>query len=247
MQESGANLAVLIDGDNASAKVITALLAEIAHYGTASVKRIYGDWTQPNLSAWKAVLLEHSLQPVQQFAYTAGKNATDGAMIIDAMDLLYTNRFAGFCLVSSDSDFTRLASRLREQGVTVYGFGERKTPRPFITACDKFVYFDVLAPSVTEPTVTPLTPAKLSSKKQSIDKALSTSLVQAVTTLSPDAEWTHLGAVGNYIAKQMPDFDPRNYGFTKMSELVEASTLFDIKRDTERQGAIYVRLRKSNA
>lgn len=243
MQEAGANLAVLIDGDNASSKVITALLAEIAHYGTASVKRIYGDWTQPNLNAWKAVLLEHSLQPVQQFAYTVGKNATDGAMIIDAMDLLYTNRFAGFCLVSSDSDFTRLAARLREQGVIVYGFGERKTPRPFITACDKFVYFDVLLPPASEPTAIPQAPANLSPKKQVIDKALTASLVQAVTTLSPDAEWTHLGAVGSYIAKQMPDFDPRNYGFSKMSELVEASRLFDIKRDTERQGAVYIRLK----
>lgn len=245
MQEAAANLAVLIDGDNASSKVITALLAEIAHYGTTSVKRIYGDWTQPNLNAWKAVLLEHSLQPIQQFGYTAGKNATDGAMIIDAMDLLYTNRFSGFCLVSSDSDFTRLASRLREQGVMVYGFGERKTPRPFITACDKFTYFDVLMPPAAETAVTPQAPVKLSSKKQTIDKALNTALVQAVATLSPDAEWTHLGAVGSYIAKQMPDFDPRNYGFTKMSELIEASALFDIKRDTERQGAIYVRLRRT--
>lgn len=132
-------LALLIDGDNASPKVISGLLAEIATYGTASVKRIYGDWTKPNLNGWKECLLEHSIQPVQQFAYTSGKNATDGAMIIDAMDLLYTGRFSGFCIVSSDSDFARLAARIREQGVTVYGFGERKTPRPFITACDKFV------------------------------------------------------------------------------------------------------------
>lgn len=133
-------LALLIDGDNASPKVDSGLLAEIANYGTASVKRIYGDWTKPNLNGWKECLLEHSIQPVQQFAYTTGKNATDGAMIIDAMDLLYTGRFSGFCIVSSDSDFARLAARIREQGVTVYGFGERKTPRRFITACDKFVY-----------------------------------------------------------------------------------------------------------
>ena len=137
-------LALLIDGDNASSKIVAGLLAEIANYGTASVKRIYGDWTKPNLNGWKECLLEHSIQPVQQFAYTTGKNATDGAMIIDAMDLLYTGRFSGFCIVSSDSDFARLAARIREQGVIVYGFGERKTPRPFITACDKFVYFDVL-------------------------------------------------------------------------------------------------------
>lgn len=139
-------LALLVDGDNVSAKVISGVLAEVAKHGTASVRRIYGDWTQPNLGPWKRCLLEHSIQPVQQFAYTTGKNATDGAMIIDAMDLLYTGRFAGFCLVSSDSDFTRLAVRIREQGVTVYGFGEAKTPRPFISACDRFYYFHALGP-----------------------------------------------------------------------------------------------------
>lgn len=139
-------LALLVDGDNVSAKVITGVLAEIAKHGTASVRRIYGDWTQPNLGPWKRCLLEHSIQPVQQFAYTTGKNATDGAMIIDAMDLLYTGRFDGFCLVSSDSDFTRLAVRIREQGLIVYGFGEGKTPRPFISACDKFYYFHALEP-----------------------------------------------------------------------------------------------------
>jgi uncharacterized LabA/DUF88 family protein len=142
--EHNQTLALLIDGDNASPKIVDGLLAEVANYGTASVKRIYGDWTKPNLTGWKDCLLEHSIQPVQQFAYTTGKNATDGALIIDAMDLLYTGRFSGFCIVSSDSDFARLAARVREQAVTVYGFGERKTPRPFITACDKFVYFDVL-------------------------------------------------------------------------------------------------------
>ncbi|KAI3397278.1 hypothetical protein diail_11010 [Diaporthe ilicicola] len=137
-------LALLVDGDNVSAKVITGVLAEIAKHGTASVRRIYGDWTQPNLGPWKRCLLEHSIQPVQQFAYTTGKNATDGAMIIDAMDLLYTGRFDGFCLVSSDSDFTRLAVRIREQGLTVYGFGEGKTPSPFVSACDNFYYFHAL-------------------------------------------------------------------------------------------------------
>ena len=158
MQEAAANLAVLIDGDNASSKVITALLAEIAHYGTASVKRIYGDWTQPNMNAWKAVLLEHSLQPVQQFAYTAGKNATDGAMIIDAMDLLYTNRFSGFCLVYSDSDFTPLALRLRHAGFKVYGFGKTNTPKSLREACSQF---ECLDPSQTEkPEVKPQALAK---------------------------------------------------------------------------------------
>lgn len=152
-------LALLIDGDNVSAKVITGVLAEIAKHGTASVRRIYGDWTQPNLGPWKRCLLEHSIQPVQQFAYTTGKNATDGAMIIDAMDLLYTGRFTGFCLVSSDSDFTRLAVRIREQGLAVYGFGEAKTPRPLISACDRFYYFHALeaVPAPADETAPPTT------------------------------------------------------------------------------------------
>lgn len=164
-------LALLTDGDNASPKIVVGLMAEIANYGVASVKRIYGDWTGPNLKGWTECLLEHSIQPVQQFAYTTGKNATDGAMIIDAMDLLYTGRFSGFCIVSSDSDFARLAARLREQAVTVYGFGERKTPRPFITACDKFVYFDVLAPTAEDaPAVQE--DAKARATKSASDKAL---------------------------------------------------------------------------
>jgi hypothetical protein len=142
MATKDASLAVLIDGDNVSAKIVAGLMAEIASYGTASVKRIYGDWTSPSLRPWKACLLNHSITPIQQFAYTTGKNATDGAMIIDAMDLLYTGRFSTFCIVSSDSDFTRLASRIREQGVTVLGFGERKTNSAFIAACDKFTYFE---------------------------------------------------------------------------------------------------------
>jgi uncharacterized LabA/DUF88 family protein len=144
MSSPNTNLALLIDGDNVSAKVIVGLMAEIANYGTASVRRIYGDWTSPYLSSWKPCLLQHSILPIQQFAYTTGKNATDGAMIIDAMDLMYTGRFSAFCIVSSDSDFTRLAARIREQGITVYGFGERKTNSAFIAACDKFMYFDAL-------------------------------------------------------------------------------------------------------
>ncbi|KAF2649420.1 hypothetical protein K491DRAFT_698111 [Lophiostoma macrostomum CBS 122681] len=151
--EKPGSLAVLIDGDNASASIISGLITEIAKYGTASVRRIYGDWTRPNLSSWKGVLLDNSILPMQQFAYTKGKNATDGAMIIDAMDLLYTGRFSAFCLVSSDSDFTRLAARIREQGVTVYGFGERKTPKPFVSACDQFTYFDTLPISTHDDTI----------------------------------------------------------------------------------------------
>ena len=173
--DNSGTLALLIDGDNASPKIVVGLMAEIANYGVASVKRIYGDWTGPNLKGWKECLLEHSIQPVQQFAYTIGKNATDGAMIIDAMDLLYTGRFSGFCIVSSDSDFARLAARIREQGVTVYGFGERKTPRPFITACDKFVYFDVLnaagEPKEAQAVAAPKAATKPASAKTALDRA----------------------------------------------------------------------------
>ena len=155
MASNSTNLALLIDGDNVSSKIITGLMAEIAKYGTASVRRIYGDWTSPLMNKWKTCLLKYSITPMQQFAYTTGKNSTDGAMIIDAMDLLYTGRFTSFCIVSSDSDFTRLAARIREQGLTVYGFGERKTNSAFIAACDKFVYFDVLSVEPDEPLVAP--------------------------------------------------------------------------------------------
>ena len=227
-------LALLIDGDNASPKIISGLLAEIATYGTASVRRIYGDWTKPNLNGWKECLLEHSIQPVQQFAYTTGKNATDGAMIIDAMALLYTGRFAAFCIVSSDSDFARLASRIREQGVSVYGFGERKTPRPFITACDKFVYFDVLNASMVEPEARPSTPrvAKTQARpalanapsKPTLDATELKMLENAVTASSDEDGRANLARVGTHLAKQSSDFDARNYGFARLSDLCSATS-----------------------
>lgn len=233
-------LAILIDGDNASPKVISGLLAEVANYGVASVKRVYGDWTGSNLKGWKECLLEHSLQPVQQFAYTSGKNATDGAMIIDAMDLLYTGRFSGFCIVSSDSDFARLAARLREQGVTVYGFGERKTPRPFITACDKFVYFDVLsAPSASAPAVQviPAKPVPIADAPPQpvaggnrLDSAALAMLATAVEASADEDGRANLGQVGSHLAKQAPDFDARNYGFSRLSDLAEASGILDVER-----------------
>ena len=179
----GATLALLIDGDNASPKIVAGLLAEVAKYGVAGVRRIYGDWTKPNLNGWKDCLLEHSIQPIQQFAYTTGKNATDGAMIIDARDLLYTARFDGFCIVSSDSDFARLAARIREQGVTVYGFGERKTPRPFVTACDKFVYFDVLNAPGEEAPATPA--AQKEAKAKATKNARDETLLAMLRTVRP--------------------------------------------------------------
>jgi uncharacterized LabA/DUF88 family protein len=253
--EISGTLALLIDGDNASPKIIVGLMAEIANYGTASVKRIYGDWTGPNLKGWKECLLEHSIQPIQQFAYTTGKNATDGAMIIDAMDLLYTGRFSGFCIVSSDSDFARLAARIREQGVTVYGFGERKTPRPFITACDKFVYFDVLnaqaaeveeaAPPAQSPAPAKPAPAKATPKKATLDKAARDMLTKAIIATADEDGRANLAQVGGHLAKQAPDFDARNYGFPRLSDLVKSSGIVDVERAPDNPKTILVRLRRA--
>lgn len=234
-------LAVLIDADNAQASTIEGLLAEIAKYGTASVKRIYGDWTMPNLKSWKDVLLLHAIQPIQQFRYTTGKNATDSAMIIDAMDLLYSNRFDGFCLVSSDSDFTRLAARIRESGLTVYGFGEKKTPEPFVAACDKFVYTEVLRSSQEE---TAPKVEKKTTNELKRDTKLVVLIRDAVDAHSDESGWAELGAIGSNIAKQTPNFDPRNYGYQKLGELVAAIKLFDIDERPIGSGhkkAIYIR------
>ena len=223
--ESTDKLAVLIDADNAQPSIVDGLLAEIANYGTANVKRIYGDWTGPRLAGWKEDLLRHSIQPIQQFAYTTGKNATDSAMIIDAMDLLYTGNFNGFCIVSSDSDFTKLASRIRESGLLVYGFGEQKTPSAFVSACDKFIYTEVLRAKTDE--------SKQIVKKSSSELKQDTRLVNllrgAVEASSDESGWAHLAPVGSNIAKQSPEFDPRNYGYGKLGELVAATKLFDME------------------
>ena len=219
-------LGVLIDADNAQPSIVDGLLSEIANYGIASVKRIYGDWTGPGLRGWKEVLLEHSIQPIQQFAYTTGKNATDSAMIIDAMDLLYTDNFNGFCIVSSDSDFTKLASRIRESGLLVYGFGEKKTPSPFVSACDKFIYTEVLRAKTDESESI----VKKSSNELKQDTKLVSLLRNAVEASSDDSGWAHLAPVGSNIAKQSPDFDSRNYGYGKLGDLVKATKLFDIEQ-----------------
>lgn len=224
--ESTVTLAVLIDADNAQASIIEGLLSEVAKFGVASVKRIYGDWTTPNLGQWKTTLLEHSIQPIQQFRYTTGKNATDSAMIIDAIDLLYTDNFDGFCIVSSDSDFTRLASRIRESGKRVYGFGEKKTPQPFVAACDRFIYtevFSLKADALEEPTKTP--PNKLRQDTKLINLFRS-----AIEAASNDDGWAHLGGVGSNIIKNAPDFDPRNYGYSKLGDLAIAIGTFDIEK-----------------
>lgn len=229
-------LAVLIDADNANSNIVEGLLAEVAKIGTASVKRIYGDWTTPNLAPWKAVLLEYSIQPIQQFRYTTGKNATDSAMIIDAMDLLYAGNFVGFCLVSSDSDFTRLAARIRESGRSVYGFGERKTPRPFVSACDRFIYTEVFAESQAAAEEQAKGPR--SARELRSDTKLVQLVRSAIEASSDENGWAALSPVGSYMNKTANDFDPRNYGFAKLSGLLAAIGLFDVDR---REKGIFVR------
>lgn len=243
-RQGTATLAVLIDADNAAPAIVEGLLAEVAKYGVAAVKRIYGDWTKPNLAGWKERLLSHSIQPIQQFRYTVGKNATDSAMIIDAMDLLYTGRFDGFCIVSSDSDFTRLASRIREQGLMVYGFGERKTPKPFVTACDKFIYSDVLR-AETEVDETNAPTRRRSGGELRQDSRLVRLLQSAAQAVSDEEGWTTLGSMGTHIAKQAPEFDSRNYGYGKLSELVAATGLFDVEtRNGGNNKTLWVRLKR---
>ena len=235
-EEPSLRLAVLIDADNAQASVIEGLLAEIARFGEATVKRIYGDFTSPASTQWKKTLNRHAIKPVQQFAYTSGKNATDGAMIIDAMDLLYTRRFDGFCLVSSDSDFTGLALRIREEGLTVLGFGEEKTPDAFRNACHKFIFTEVLRPlpatetleiaappAVEKPTPQAANIAVMPGKSTPAKKALPIQfVVQALDQAEADDGWANIGAFGSYLTKLQPDFDPRLYGFKKLSDLVKS-------------------------
>lgn len=258
-------LAVLIDADNASPAVIEGLLDEVAKYGVASVKRIYGDFTSNRANGWKAALLQHSIQPVQQFAYTTGKNATDSALIIDAMDLLYAKQFDGFCLVSSDSDFTRLAQRLRESGITVYGFGEQKTPDAFVQACDKFIYTEVLRAAPAAPMTAVAkktarkatkataskdtsqpdaskadaanTPApKPAGKRGALDAATVQLILRAIDEANDDEEWAHLGAVGSYLTKIRPNFDSRLYGCKKLSDLLRAHPQHFIVEDRAMPG-----------
>lgn len=221
-------LALLIDADNASPAVIVGLLSEISKYGVLTVKRAYGDWTTPNLGGWKNSLLDHSIVPIQQFRYTVGKNATDTAMIIDAMDILYSGNVDGFCLVSSDSDFTRLASRLRESGLVVYGFGERKTPNAFVSACDKFTFVDIL----TDPSETPKKTAATAAAKFKRDTALINLLRSAIETSADEGGWAELGVVGKQISSQKPDFDSRHHGFGKLSSLLDAIDLFELRRES---------------
>lgn len=248
-------LAVLIDADNIPYGNVKGMLEEIAKYGTPTFKRIYGDWTKPTVAGWKSVLLENAITPVQQYSYTQGKNATDSAMIIDAMDILYSGKVDGFCLVSSDSDFTRLATRLREAGMKVIGIGERKTPEPFIVACDKFIYLEIIN-TATQPE--PAAPKKKKEKpegrrskneeneQQSQIRRARRLIASSITDLADETGWAYLGDVGNLILKKQPDFDPRNYGFTKLTPLIRS---LDFEIDERESGQhhikhIYIRIKK---
>lgn len=230
------NLAVLIDADNIPSGYIKEMMEEIAKYGNPSVKRIYGDWTKPQVTKWKNILLENALNPIQQFGYTTGKNATDSAMIIDAMDILYSNKIDGFCIASSDSDFTKLAMRLREAGKHVIGIGEKKTPEPFIVACDRFIYLEILKSQEDEETK--IGTAKKSKKKtvDSISNKLIQTLKTTINDLADEDGWAYLGDVGNLLQKKQPNFDARNYGFQKLTKLIDSTGKFEIEKRENQKG-----------
>lgn len=237
------NLAVLIDGDNIPSAFVKEMMEEIAKYGNPTIKRIYGDWTKPNLSKWKNILLENAITPIQQYGYTTGKNATDSAMIIDAMDILYSGKVNGFCIVSSDSDFTRLATRLREAGMQVIGIGEKKTPNPFIVACDKFIYIEILKTKTKEKA----SEDEKESDKETFDKISLKEIkliATTITDLSDDEGWAFLGDVGSLLQKKRPNFDPRNYGFQKLTPLIKSTGKFEIEQRESQKGRyklIYVK------
>jgi hypothetical protein len=249
-------LAVLIDADNIPYINVKGMLEEIAKYGTPTFKRIYGDWTKPTVAGWKSVLLENAITPVQQYSYTRGKNSTDSAMIIDAMDILYSGKVDGFCLVSSDSDFTRLATRLREAGMKVIGIGEKKTPQAFIVACDKFIYLEIINASVTSTdTVTDIKKrgkpgvSKRNTEEndpQNASRRVKRLIANSITDLADDNGWAYLGDVGNLILRKQPDFDPRNYGFTKLTPLIRSLEFEIDERDSGRDNIklIYIRNKK---
>ncbi|WP_339652067.1 NYN domain-containing protein [uncultured Maribacter sp.] len=242
------NLAVLIDGDNIPSAYVKEMMEEIAKYGNPTIKRIYGDWTNPRLGKWKNVLLENAITPIQQYGYTQGKNATDSAMIIDAMDILYTGKVNGFCIVSSDSDFTRLATRLREAGMQVFGIGERKTPNPFIVACDKFIYIEILKSRTEEDTSD--TVSETPTAKNTVDKITPKALRFIATTIDDVADddgWAFLGDVGSLLQKKQPNFDSRNYGFQKLTPLINSIPNFEIERREDSKGRkklIYVKIKE---
>ncbi len=245
-------LAVLIDADNVPYSNVKGMMEEIAKFGTPTTKRIYADWTKPNAGGWKSVLLEHAITPIQQYSYTVGKNSSDSAMIIDAMDLLYSDKVDGFCIVSSDSDFTRLAIRLRESGMKVIGIGEQKTPNSFIVACDRFIYIEVLDGAIKKKSPKPTTndSKKIAPKSlNKIDLQTIELIESTIEAIADDSGWAFLGDVGNLIVKNKPEFDPRNYGFSKLTPMLKSLTdILEIdERDSDKKGIkhVYVRLRFS--
>lgn len=247
-------LAVLIDADNVPYSNVKGIMEEIAKYGTPTIKRIYGDWTKSTVSGWKGVLLENAITPIQQYSYTTGKNATDSAMIIDAMDILYSGKVGGFCIISSDSDFTRLAIRLREAGMKVFGIGERKTPNPFIVACDKFTYVEIInAPVVNNEQVIqevvkdPVTVKETKPHTLKISHEIISLIAASITDVADENGWAFLADVGNLIIKKQPDFDPRNFGFSKLTLLIKTLKQFEIderESTNTRIKHIYVRNKK---
>ena len=224
-------LAVLIDADNVPYANVKEMLEEISKNGIPTIKRIYADWTKPTVSGWKNVLLENAITPIQQYSYTSGKNSSDSALIIDAMDILYSGKVNGFCIVSSDSDFTRLATRLREAGMTVIGFGEKKTPLPFISACNKFIYIEILKQEIT--TSTPLTKSTNAKRKDEpltkLDKHTIKFISESVSEIADENGWTFLANLGNYMLKKKPDFDARNFGYSKLLPLIKSIGIFEIE------------------
>lgn len=242
------NLAVLIDGDNIPSAYVKEMMEEIAKYGNPTIKRIYGDWTNPRLSKWKNILLENAITPIQQYGYTQGKNATDSAMIIDAMDILYSGKVNGFCIVSSDSDFTRLATRLREAGMQVFGIGEKKTPNPFIVACDKFIYIEILK-NQTEDDANDVDQKK-TKRKSAVDAITPKDLRLISSTIDDVADddgWAFLGDVGSLLQKKQPNFDSRNYGFQKLTPLFQSINAVDVERREDSKGRkklIYVKMKE---
>ncbi|HYC27193.1 MAG TPA: NYN domain-containing protein [Chitinophagaceae bacterium] len=249
-------LAVLIDADNIPYSNVKGMMEEIAKYGTPTFKRIYGDWTKPHVTGWKNVLLENAITPIQQYSYTQGKNSTDSAMIIDAMDILYSGRVDGFCIVSSDSDFTRMATRLREAGMKVIGIGEKKTPTPFISACDKFIYLEILKKSTRKENGT-APPERAKPEKRTsppaedepvykIDNALVRLLSNSINDLADEDGWVFLGSLGSLLNKKYPDFDARNYGYSKLVDLIKDISEIEIDRrksPKSNNSHVYVRVK----
>ncbi|WP_162417562.1 NYN domain-containing protein [Cyclobacterium roseum] len=236
-------IAVLIDADNVPSNQVKEMMEEVAKYGNPTIKRIYGDWTKPQLGKWKNVLLENAINPIQQYGYTSGKNATDSAMIIDAMDILYTSRVDGFCLVSSDSDFTKLATRLREAGLMVIGMGEKKTPDPFIVACDKFIYLEILQKDGDGPEDNKER-TKTRPQVDKINPKLIRLISSTISDLADDDGWAFMGDVGNLLQKKQPNFDSRNYGFQKLTPLIGSINKFEVEQRENQKGKyklIYVR------